>query len=755
MSDLTPSSDHHGSEAIELQQALEERYLSYALSTIMNRALPDARDGLKPVHRRLLYAMRQLKLNPTLPFKKSARVVGDVIGKYHPHGDQAVYDALVRLAQDFAVRYPLIEGQGNFGNIDGDNAAAMRYTEARLTDVALRLLEGLDENAVDFRETYDGSESEPIVLPGAFPNLLANGATGIAVGMATSIPPHNAAELCQAARLLITDRQASTQELLERMPGPDLPTGGILVDERGAFEQAYDTGKGSLRVRARWQQEDQGRGTWVIVVKEIPYQVQKSRLIEKIADLLIARKLPLLGDVRDESAEDIRLVLEPKSRTVDPDLLMESLFRLTDLETRLSLNMNVLSKGRIPKVMGLRDLLLEWLDHRRVVLQRQSRHRLEKIADRLEIVDGYLIVFLNLDEVIRIIREEDDAKASLMATFSITDKQAEAVLNLRLRALRKLEELELRKERDSLAEEQGELEALLASEKKQWRRIDMELTDIIDAYGPETALGRRRTTFGSAPVTADLDLQEAMIEREPVSIVLSKMGWIRALKGHNISPDQLTFKQGDSLQLLLKAQTTDRIMLMSTDGRIYTLLADKLPGGRGQGDPVRLLVDMEEGEAVAEAFVFVPEQKRLVATKAGRGFIVMEEDCLANTRKGKQVLNVSKGDAAAFAIPVTGDRVAAIGDNRKMLIFPVEQVAQMTRGKGVRLQRYKDGGLSDLTIFRAEEGLVWFDKAGRENRRSLDDLTEWQGDRALAGRMAPQGFPRSNTFGRREAGQVE
>jgi topoisomerase-4 subunit A len=747
MSELTPPHSEDGFEPIDLQSALEERYLSYALSTIMNRALPDARDGLKPVHRRLLYAMRQLKLNPALPFKKSARVVGDVIGKYHPHGDQAVYDALVRLAQGFAVRYPLIEGQGNFGNIDGDNAAAMRYTEARLTDVAIRLLNGLDENAVDFRETYDGSESEPIVLPGAFPNLLANGATGIAVGMATSIPPHNAAELCQAARLLITDRNASIDDLLERMPGPDLPTGGILIDERPAFAQAYETGKGSLRLRARWEKEDQGRGTYVIVVTEIPYQVQKSRLIEKIADLLMARKLPLLGDVRDESTEDIRLVLEPKSRTVDPDLLMESLFKLTELETRLSFNMNVLSNGRIPKVMGLRDLLLEWLDHRRHVLQRQSHHRLEKINARLEILDGYLIIFLNLDEVIRIIREEDDAKASLMATFQLSDNQAEAVLNLRLRALRKLEELELKRERDDLDKERGDLEALLASDKKQWRRIDMELTDIIDAYGPETELGKRRTSFGSAPDASALDIQEAMIEREPVTIVLSQKGWIRALKGHNNSADQLTFKQDDALQAMLLAQTTDKIMLLSTDGKIYTLQADKLPGGRGHGEPLRLLIDLDENQDIAKAFLYQKDESLLVATRSGRGFIVAEDDCIANTRKGKQILNVAEGDKAFFAVPVKGDRVAAIGDNRKMLLFPLDQIARMSRGKGVKLQRYKDGGLSDIITFNSADGLVWIDKAGRENRRTMDDLKEWQGDRAHAGRMAPQGFPRNNRFG--------
>jgi topoisomerase-4 subunit A len=734
-------------DVIDLRAALEERYLSYALSTIMHRALPDVRDGLKPVHRRILYAMRQLRLEPQLPFKKSARVVGDVIGKYHPHGDQAVYDALVRLAQDFAVRYPLVDGQGNFGNIDGDNAAAMRYTESRMTAVAIRLLDGIDEDAVDFRDTYDGSESEPVVLPADFPNLLANGATGIAVGMATSIPPHNAAELCEASRLLVADRDTPLEKLLECVPGPDLPTGGVLVESRSSIAESYATGRGSFRVRAKWDKEDLDRGMWQIVITEIPYQVQKSRLIEKIADLLFARKLPLLGDIRDESAEDIRIVIEPKTRTVDPALLMESLFRLTDLESRLSLNMNVLSKGIVPRVLGLREVLLEWLDHRKEVLVRRSRFRLAKIEDRLEVLEGYLIAYLNLDEVIRIIREEDDAKASLIAAFELTDKQAEAILNMRLRALRKLEEFEIRKERDGLIQERDDLVSLLDSDKKQWKRIDAGLKDLIKAFGPDTELGRRRTAFGKAPSHDAVDIHQAMIEREPITIILSEKGWIRALKGHLSDVSSLSFKQGDTLKAFTTAYTTDKIMILATHGRVYTLGADKLPGGRGQGDPLRILVDLEEGEDVVSMFVYKGGRKLLISSKEGRGFVVPEDELVANTRKGKQILNVGGQDKAAFILPIHGDWLATVGNNRKMLVFPVSQIAEMSRGKGVRLQRYKDGGISDARSFDAAKGLVWMDTAGRSYTRTLDDLLEWQGDRAQAGRLAPQGFPRSNLFG--------
>jgi len=736
-------------EGIDLRQALEERYLAYALSTITHRALPDVRDGLKPVHRRLLYAMRQLRLDPGSGFKKSARVVGDVIGKYHPHGDQSVYDALVRLAQEFAVRYPLVDGQGNFGNVDGDNAAAMRYTEARMTEVARLLLEGLDEDAVDFRETYDGEDKEPVVMPGAFPNLLANGSSGIAVGMATSIPPHNAAELCEAALHLIKFPNASVEKLVEMVPGPDFPTGGIIVESRASILESYKTGRGGFRVRARWEREDQGRGTWVVVVTEIPYQVQKSKLIEKIAELLTARRLPLLADIRDESAEDIRIVLEPRSRSVDPDLMMESLFKLTDLESRVSLNMNVLSRGVVPNVLGLREVLREWLDHRREVLVRRSKYRLGQIDHRLEVLEGYLVAYLNLDEVIRIIRYEDHPKQELMATFSLSDVQAEAILNMRLRSLRKLEEMEIRKEHESLSEERDGLRELLASEDLQWKRIGEEIRQVRKSFGKDTVLGRRRTGFGDAPEHDLEDIHAAMIEREPITVVLSEKGWIRTMKGHLSDASTLTFKQGDALKRFFHAETTDKILVFSTAGKFYTLSADKLPGGRGHGEPIRIMVDMEADADVVAVFRHEAERKLLVATTEGRGFIVPEAQVVANTRKGKQVLNVSSPHEAYLCVPAAGDRVAIVGKNRKLLIFPADQIAEMGRGKGVRLQRYKDGGISDARVFMAEEGLSWEDSAGRTHTRTLDELAEWQGDRAQAGRMAPQGFPRTNRFGER------
>ncbi len=734
-------------EPINLREALEERYLAYALSTIMNRALPDVRDGLKPVHRRLLYAMRQLKLDPGSGFKKCARVVGDVIGKFHPHGDQAVYDALVRLAQDFAVRYPLVDGQGNFGNIDGDNAAAMRYTEARLTDVARRLLDGIDEDAVDFRETYDGEDKEPIVLPGAFPNLLANGASGIAVGMATSIPPHNAAELCAAAQHLIKHPNASIDKLVDFVPGPDFPTGGIIVDDRETILDAYRTGRGGFRVRARWEVEDQGRGVWVAVVTEIPYQVQKSRLIEKIAELIQTRKVPLLADVRDESAEDVRIVLEPKSRTVDPNLLMESLFKLSDLESRVSLNMNVLSRGQVPNVLDLRTVLWEWLEHRKDVLVRRTRFRLDKIARRLEVLEGYLIAYLNLDEVIRIIRYEDEPKQQLMQTFDLTEVQTEAILNMRLRALRKLEELEIRREHEALTEEQSELNALLASDDLQWARLSDEIAEVRKAYGPKTDLGRRRTTFDTAPDHDLEDIQQAMIEREPITVVVSEKGWIRALKGHVQDMAGLSFKQGDELKIWFHAQTTDKLLVFSTGGRFYTLAADRLPGGRGHGEPVRLMVDLDQDQDIVSVFVHVPDRRLLVVSREGRGFVLAERDVLANTRKGKQALNVAAGDEAALCVDASGDRVAIIGENRKLLVFPLDQIPEMARGRGVRLQRYRQGGVADVIVFAAADGLTWIDSSGRTFTRSLDELADWLGDRAAAGRLPPNGFPRSNRFG--------
>ncbi|MBO0904635.1 DNA topoisomerase IV subunit A [Jiella sonneratiae] len=734
-------------EPIDLKTALEERYLAYALSTIMGRALPDVRDGLKPVHRRIVHAMRILKLDPGDAYKKCARIVGDVMGKFHPHGDAAIYDALVRLAQDFSVRYPLIDGQGNFGNVDGDSAAAMRYTEARMTDVATLLLRGIDEDAVDFRPTYNEEDREPVVLPGAFPNLLANGSSGIAVGMATSIPPHNAAELCDAALKLIEDPDASTDQLLRFVQGPDFPTGGVVVDNQAQIREAYETGRGSFRVRARWEKEDVGRGNYVVVVTEIPYQVQKSRLIEKVAELLAARKLPLLADIRDESAEDVRVVIEPKSRTVDPELLMESLFRLTDLESRIPLNMNVLSGGKVPKVLSLKEALSEWLAHQREVLQRRTRHRLGQIERRLEIVSGYLVVFLNVDEVIRIIREEDEPKKELMRTFELTDTQAEAILNMRLRSLRKLEEFELRREFDALTAEKADKEALLASDDKQWGRVADEVREVRETFSKKTRLGRRRTRFADAPSHNLDDIAVALIEKEPVTVVLSKKGFLRGMKGHLADPAALTFREGDGLKLAVHAMTTDKLILLSAGGRAFTLSADKLPSGRGQGEPVRLAVEMEDEDDIAAGFVADPEAKRLLVATDGTGFIAGEADMISGTRKGKQLVNVSGKARLGFAVPLAGgDAVAIVGENRKLLVFPVAQVPQMARGKGVRLQRYKDGGVSDVKVFRLAEGLGWTDSAGRAFLRREDEMLEWRGDRAQAGRLVPKGFPKNNRF---------
>ncbi len=745
MSEIISPPPEDGVESINLRKALEERYLAYALSTIMHRALPDVRDGLKPVHRRLLYAMRQLKLNPEQGFKKCARVVGDVIGKYHPHGDQSVYDALVRLAQEFAVRYPLVDGQGNFGNIDGDNAAAMRYTEARLTDVAVALLDGIDQDTVDFRETYDGEESEPIVLPGAFPNLLANGSSGIAVGMATSVPPHNAGELCDAALHLIKHPNATVSKLVEFVPGPDFPTGGIIIDKREAIEEAYRTGRGGFRVRARWESEDLGRGTWQIVVTEMPYQVQKGRLIEKVAELMQARKLPLLADIRDESAEDIRLVLEPKSKNVDPVVLMESLFKVTDLESRISLNMNVLSRGLVPNVLCLRDVLLQWLEHRKEVLVRRTTYRLEKIAHRLEVLGGYLVAFLNLDEVIRIIREEDDAKASLIATFKLTDVQAEAILNMRLRSLRKLEEMEIHTENGKLKAEQKALNALLESDEKQWKKIADEIRETRDKFGKKTELGRRRTEFAEAP-QGDFDLEAAMIEKEPVTVVCSEKGWIRAMKGHLADTSGLSYKDGDKGRFVIQAETTDKLVLFASSGKFFTIGVDRLPGGRGHGEPVRLIVDIDASDDIVSLIVHKPDAKLIVASTDGRGFVVPEAEVVANTRKGKQSLNV-KAPAEAqscYRVDPDDDHVAVIGENRKLLLFPLEELPEMTRGRGNKLQTYKDGGLSDAKTFKLKDGLTWQDSSGRT--WTVDKLRDWIGKRAQAGRLPPKGFPRSNQF---------
>jgi topoisomerase IV subunit A len=733
-------------EEIALREALEERYLQYALSTITGRALPDARDGLKPVHRRLLYAMQQLRLDPGAAFKKCARVVGDVIGKFHPHGDQAVYDALVRLAQDFAQRYPLVDGQGNFGNVDGDNPAAMRYTEARLTEVAHLLLDGIEEDAIDFRPTYDGSENEPVVLPGAFPNLLANGSQGIAVGMATAIPPHNAAELCDAALHLIETPNARSRTLLKYIPGPDLPTGGVIVDPPAAIAEAYTTGRGSFRVRARWHKEDTGRGTYLIVVTEIPWLVQKGRLVEKLAELINEKKLPLVADVRDESAEDIRLVIEPRSRTVDAGLLMESLFKLSELESRIPLNMNVLVRGRIPRVIGLAEALTEWLAHRREVLLRRSRFRLAQIEHRLIVLGGYLVAYLNLDKVIKIIRNQDEPKPVLMKTFKLSDVQADAILNMRLRNLRKLEEIEIKTEDRELRAERKSLKELIGSEKEQWKKVAEEIKAVRTKFSPKTALGKRRTAFAEAPEHDEAAIEEALVEREPITVVVSEKGWIRALRGTVTDLSSIAFKADDGPKFAFPAETTSRCLVFASNGRFYTLDAARLPGGRGHGEPIRLFIDLEQEADVVAVFRHQGGRKFLLASAQGRGFVVPEDECLANTRKGKQVLNVTLPDAARAIAVVEGELVASIGENRKMVIFSLDQVPEMTRGRGVRLQRYKDGGLSDLKTFTAEEGLSWTDAAARAFSLTLKELADWRGNRADAGRLAPKGFPRTNTF---------
>ncbi len=729
-----------------LREALSERYLSYALSTIMDRALPDVRDGMKPVHRRLMFAMRGLKLEPSLPPKKSARVVGDVIGKFHPHGDTAVYEAMVRLAQDFSQRYPLVEGQGNFGNIDGDSAAAMRYTEARLTEVALLMLEGIDEDAVDFRPTYDGSESEPVVLPAAFPNLLANGTNGIAVGMATSIPPHNVAELCDALRYLIGTPNAGIEKLVGFIPGPDFPTGGELVESRESIIESYRTGKGSFRLRAKWHKEDLKQGTWQIVVTEIPYQVQKSRLIEKMADLLQLRKLPLLDDVNDESADDVRVVLTPKNRNVDPAVLMESVFRQCDLETRIPLNMNILDKDCVPRVMDLRDVLKAYLDHRQHVLIRRSTYQLTQIETRLEVLGGYLIAFLNLDKVIKIIRTEDEPKPVLMKAFALSDAQAEAILNMRLRSLRKLEEMQIKGEQKALAEKQASLKKLLKNEDVRWQIIDAELAELKKRFGKTTKLGARRTLIGDVPAELAVPM-DAVIERENITVVCSAKGWIRAMRGH-LAADAtaraaIKYKEGDEEGFILNAETTDKILLFASNGRFYTLSGDKLPPGRGFGEPVRLMVDLPNEADVIGMVLYAPDQKFVVAASDGRGFIVKTDDVLAQTKNGKQILNVDENTKAVAFASVAGDFVAVIGTNRKLLLFPLADLPEMTRGRGVILQKYSGGQLSDVKTFTLKEGLTW--QSG-DRTRTETDIRGWKGDRAQAGKMAPNGFNRSNKF---------
>jgi topoisomerase IV subunit A len=729
-------------EDTKLTDALSERYLAYALSTIMSRSLPDVRDGLKPVHRRLIYAMHQLRLDPTAGFKKCARVVGDVMGKYHPHGDQSIYDAMVRMAQDFAARYPLVEGQGNFGNLDGDNPAAMRYTEARLTAVAQAMLQGIDEDAVDFRPTYDGEESEPVVLPGAFPNLLANGAAGIAVGMATSIPPHNAGELCAAALHLIANPDATTADLLRHMPGPDFPTGGVLAEDAASIQTAYETGRGGFRLRAKWMVEKGQYGTWSIVVTEIPYQIQKNKLIEQMAALMEEKKLPLLGDVRDESSDTVRLVLEPKTRGVEPEVLMEAVFRVTSLETRFPLNMNVLDATRTPRVMALPEVLRSWLDHRHEVLVRRSNHRMAAIERRIEVLDGYLIVYLNIDEVIRIIREEDEPKARLMAHFSLSDTQAEAILNMRLRSLRRLEEMEIRKEHKSLTTELKGLQALLGSEKLRWKKIGDEIEATRKKFGAGP-LGDRRTEIGAAPAVVDV-APDAFIEREAITVILSEKGWIRAVKGAVADPGELKFKEGDKLKLIVPCFTTDRLTLFSTNGRAYTLKAAELPRGRGDGQALRVLIDLTNEDDVVLLFVAAERRKYLLASNTGRGFVVAGEELSAEKRTGKQIFNLKPGEEAAFCVPADGDHVAAVGRNRKLLVFSLSQVPEMARGAGVVLQRYGDGDLADIKVFPIAEGLTW--KLG-DRIRTETDLRDWLGARGQAGRMPPSGFPRTPGFG--------
>ena len=728
---------------VDFADALGERYLSYALSTIMARSLPDVRDGLKPVHRRILHAMNVLRMDPDSGYKKCARVVGDVIGKYHPHGELAIYDALVRMAQDFAQRYPLVDGQGNFGNIDGDNAAAMRYTESRMSAVARAMLEGIDEDAVDFRQTYDGEDSEPVVLPARFPNLLANGGTGIAVGMATSVPPHNVGEICAALLQLIDNPQCSVAELVALMPGPDFPTGGMLIEPADNIRIAYETGRGSFRLRARWAKEPLAHGLYQIVVTEMPFQVQKSRLIEKIAALLDEKKLPLLADVRDESAEDVRLVFEPKTRNVDADMLMEQLFRSTELEVRVPLNLNVLDPQGVPRVMNLKEALQEFLDHRRIVLQRRSRHRLAAVARRMEILRGLVIVYVNLDEVIRIIREADEPKAEMMARWGLTDTQAEAILNMRLRSLRRLEEVAILKELEELGAEAGDIEKLLASDRRQWTALSKEVRATQAEFGGDTALGRRRTTIGDAPAPVEIPVT-ALIEREPITILCSTKDWIRTIKGHNIAAADQRYKEGDGPRFAVPAETTDRLMIFGSNGRFYTLGADRLPSGRGQGEPLRLMIDLANEHEIVAMFPYRLGMKILVASTDGRGFVVDGEEALAQTRAGKQVLSPGKGETACVCVPAYGDAAAFVGENRRMLVVDLADIPEIARGRGVILQRFRMGKLVDAKVFRLADGLSW--RQGETRTRTETDLTPWRGARGGAGRSVPNGFPRNGKF---------
>ncbi len=727
---------------VQLAEELSKRYLSYAMSTIVSRSLPDVRDGLKPVHRRLMYAMRQLHLDPKSGFKKCARVVGDVIGKYHPHGDSAVYGAMARLAQDFSVRYPLVDGQGNFGNIDGDGPAAMRYTEARLTDFAMALMEGLNDNAVDFMETYDGEENEPLVMPAAVPNLLCNGTSGIAVGMATNIPPHNLSEICDALLYMIENPQCEIEPLVRRLRGPDFPTGGVIVDKFSSILNAYTSGKGVFKIRAKWEKEDLGHGQYQIVVTEIPYMVQKAKLVEKIAELLLEKKIPLLNDIRDESAQDVRIVLEPKSRMVDANLLMEHLFKQTELESRFNMNMNVLDSDGVPRVMSIKEVLREYLNHRHSVLLRRTNFRLDKINYRLEILSGYLTAYLNLDRIIEIIRGEDDAKAVMIKEFALTDNQAEAILNMKLRSLRKLEESQIKEEYDELSEEKDGLESLLSSEDKQWQAIAEEIRQTSQRFGKKTALGRRRTEFGEVAETVEVPI-EALIEKEPITVILSQKGWIRGLKGHVDLKGEFKFKDDDELAFALHAQTTDKIVILDSSGKFFNVSANEIPTGRGFGQPLRLMVDIANQDTVTAMFVFEPKASYLLASHEGRGFIVDENHLIAQTRNGRKIMNVADGEKTTFCTKVCGDMVAIVGENRKLLIFKTEEIPTMARGRGVVLQKYKDGGLSDIQFFNEADGFS-FNRSGGVGVET--NLLTWLGHRGQIGKLVPFGFPKNNKF---------
>lgn len=727
---------------VQLGEELSKRYLSYAMSTIVSRSLPDVRDGLKPVHRRLLYAMRQLHLDPKNGFKKCARVVGDVIGKYHPHGDSAVYGAMVRLAQDFSVRYPLVDGQGNFGNIDGDGAAAMRYTEARLTEFAMSLMEGLNDDAVDFADTYDGEDSEPVVMPAMVPNLLCNGSMGIAVGMATNIPPHNLSEISDALLYLIENPDCDNEPLVRKIKGPDFPTGGVIVDDFNTILNNYTQGKGSFRVRAKWITEDLGHRQYQIVVTEIPYQVIKSKLIEKIAELLLNKKLPFLNDIRDESAQDVRIVLEPKNRTVDAAMLMEQLYRQTDMETRFNMNMNVLDLDGVPRVMSIKEVLHDYLVHRNSVLLRKTNYRLAKISARLEILEGYLAAYLNLDEIIRIIREEDEPKSALMQRFNLTENQAEAILNMKLRNLRRLDEAEIKNEHDELLAEKAELEVLVNDEQKRWLAISNEIKATKEKFGKKTALGKRRTEFAEAPTDIEVPM-EAMIEKEPITVILSEKGWIRCLKGYADLNDEFKFKDDDRLLFAIHAQTTDKIVLLDNKGKFFSISASEIPSGRGFGQPLRLMIDLANNDQIASMFVYNKELQYLIASDNGYGFIVDENHILAQTRNGRKIMNVAENENVVFCLPMTGDYVAIVGENRKLLVFKAEEIPTMARGHGVLLQKYKDGNISDIQIFKGEEGFSYSRSGGIGNEK---ELMTWLGHRAQIGKLVPFGFPKNNKF---------